>query len=265
MNEIIFPVPRISEGFVDAVISDIGGRRLSDIYRIKEGELNADYVLQGSIIELKIIEEEGLEKQKRQDKIASLFEAHGIEGGEIDLRLDSVPETIRKGFEAIILGPIQGSVRKASKQIRQSKIALGMPSATGVLLIVNNGYSSLPAEYFDRFVVWSCRKDSSHINFAFCITVDHHQGSFDSFVFCSSHCHAIWPKSDWQHDEVLRHGVNERFRDAMTQVMRDQLNPASWCNVLQPVSDIVFDRNGVRYVHRAPEVPDSRFPPKVPF
>ena len=66
--KIAFPIPRITESFIDKAVEKIGGRRLKKSEK-SEGFQNADYVLLGAVAELKIFEEEGLEKESRQDKI----------------------------------------------------------------------------------------------------------------------------------------------------------------------------------------------------
>lgn len=44
----------------------------------------------------------------------------------------------------------------------------------------------------------------------------------------------------------------------MTQMMQDQMNPKLWKTRLVPVTDIRFESDGVHYVRKAPDVPDSR-------
>jgi hypothetical protein len=87
--------------------------------------------------------------------------------------------------------PIQGAVKKAARQINHSAEDLGRLTDNGVLLIVNNEYSYLNADNFERLVVQRCLNDSNRINYAFCVTVDYHQGDFDAYVFLTTRCHSI--------------------------------------------------------------------------
>ena len=159
----------------------------------------------------------------------------------------------------MISTPIQGAVKKASQQIRHTSEDLGREKDIGVLLIVNNGYGYLNAENFERIVVERCQNDSNRINYAFCVTVDYHQGDFDAYIFCTVQCHAIHDEGPWDAEVALQDKFQARFNDAMTQMMKDQMKPELWRNNLPPVTDIHFERDGVHYVRSAPQVPDSRF------
>ena len=155
--------------------------------------------------------------------------------------------------------PIQSAVKKASRQIRQTGEDLARKTDIGVLLIVNNGYSYLDADNFERIVVQRCLNDSSRINYAFCVTVDYHQGDFDGYIFCTARGHAIRNNDSWDVETALGDKFHARFNDAMTKMMQDQVNPKLWENQLSPVTDIRFESDGVHYMRNAPEVPDSRF------
>lgn len=103
------------------------------------------------------------------------------------------------------------------------------------------------------------RKDTSQIDFILCSTVDHHQGDFDTYVFISSHCYPINAGLKFHKSEEMIQIINEIFGEAMTNMMRNQLDPKLWDNTLPPVTDIVFNGDGVKFIRKAPEVPDSRF------
>jgi len=62
----MFPIPRITESFVDSIAQDLGWRRYLDAHTPSDGRLNADYLGNNAIIELKIMKEEGLDKELRQ-------------------------------------------------------------------------------------------------------------------------------------------------------------------------------------------------------
>ena len=72
-------------------------------------------------------------------------------------------------------------------------------------------------------------------------------------------CHAVRGGSEWSEFSKCQTAVVDAFNDAMTQMMRDQMNPQLLDESLNPVTDIRFERNGVAYVREAPYVPDSRF------
>ncbi len=256
--EVIFPIPRITESFINKVIEKAGGRRLFESEK-KEGVQNADYLLPGAVLELKIIEEEGLEKQTRQDKIQKLLTDNYILPEAVDIDIKRIPNEIKPEYKKILGGPIKTAVKKAAKQIKETKTHLNREFDLGILLAVNNGYASLPHDEFENLVLTYARRDTSQIDFILCSTVDHHQGDFDTYVFIASHCCPIqgglkFPKSD----ELIRI-INEIFGEAMTYMMRNQLDPKLWDNTLPPVTDIFFNGDGVKFIRKAPEVPDSRF------
>jgi hypothetical protein len=255
----MFPIPRITESFVDGVVHDLGWRRYLDAHLPRDGRLNADYLAHGSIIELKIIEEEGLDKKERQEKLAKLFSLSQPHSSAIDITFENIPASIGREAQRIISMPIQGAVKKASRQIQHSAEDLGRQTSKGVLLIVNNGYSYLNADNFERLVVQRCRNDSNHIDYAFCVTVDYHQGDFDAYIFLTARCHSIHDAGPWDAEKPLADKFQGRFNDSMTEMMRDQMNPEFWEKTLPPVADIRFERDGVQYVREAPTVPDSRF------
>lgn len=259
----IFPIPRITESFFDKVIEKAGGRRLSEIEK-EEGVSNADYLMPGAVLELKIIEEEGLEKQTRQDKIQKLLIDNYILPDVVDIDIKKVPDAIKPEYKKILGGPIKTAVKKAAKQIKETKSHLNRAFDLGILLAVNNGYASLPHDEFENLVLTYASRDTSQIDFILCSTVDHHQGDFDTYVFIASHCYQInsglsFPKSD----EIIQI-INEIFGEAMTYMMKNQMDPKLWDNTLPPVTDIIFNGEGVKFIRKAPDVPDSRFTKKIP-
>jgi hypothetical protein len=78
-------------------------------------------------------------------------------------------------------------------------------------------------------------------------------------MFCTARCHSIKNNSEWLESGSFTSAVREAFGAAMTKMMRDQMNQAYWDESLNPVTDILFERDGVRYIREAPYVPDSRF------
>lgn len=67
-------------------------------------------------------------------------------------------------------------------------------------------------------------------------------------------------KSPWPQEGEFVGLVSRRFNDAMTMMMKDQVNPELWKNPLNPVEEVRFTQDGVEYLRKAPYVPDSRFP-----
>ena len=256
--KIVFPIPRITESFIDKAVEKIGGHRLNENEK-SEGVQNADYVLPGAIAELKIFEEEGLEKESRQNKIKKFLSDRYKLPREVDVDIRRIPEQIKPEFSRILGGPIQTAVKKAAKQIKGTKALLKKNLDIGILIAVNNGYGTLPDEEFEKLVLLYAKKDTSQIDFVICSTVDHHQGDFDTYVFLTSHCHPVADGLQYPKADDFIQAVNELFGEAMTYMMQNQMDPNLWNNNLPPISDILFEGDGVTYIRSAPEVPDSRF------
>jgi hypothetical protein len=256
--KIFFPIPRITEGFMDKAVEKIGGRRLDETEK-REGFQNADYILPGAVAELKIVEEEGLEKESRQNKIKKLLSDRYVLPKEVEIDIRTLPDEIKPEFRRILGGPIQTAVKKAAKQIKETKALLKKKLDLGILIAVNNGYGSLPHEEFKNLVLSYARKDTTQIDFVICSTVDHHQGDFDTCVFIASHCYSVTEGLQYPKSDDFVQAVNELFGESMTFMMQNQMDPKLWDDSLSPITDILFEGEGVTFVRSAPEVSDSRF------
>jgi hypothetical protein len=254
----MFPIPKITESFIDVVMTEISWHRYAEMYPVVEGQLNADYVGPNSVGELKIFEEEGLEKDERQKAIAELLTPYAANGDIVDLELDTIPSEIRRKFENIVSTPFKSAIKKASKQLRETA---SVHRATGdrVLVAVNNGYSYLNADSFERLFVSRAKRDSQSIGYAACVTVEYHQGGFDAYIFCTTRVHQINSSVAWKHEEEFVETVDKKFNEAMSVMMVNQMNPELWQNRQNPVKNIHFTKNGVEYIRGAPYIPDSRF------
>ena len=255
-----FPVPRITEGFIDLVVDAIGGRRPTDAEKDHEQTKNADYLFTGGVGELKILEEEPLEKKERQDRIAKeLGEKYLIASG-VDLDIKRMNAFVRADYKELVGVPIKKAVKKAARQIEATKRHLGRTLDYGLLIAVNNGFNSLPHDEFDNLVLTYCRKETSQIDFILCTTVEYHQGSFDSYVFCFTEGYSVHGGIENPLRRSFQEAVGEEFNKRMNDIMRNQMELMRKNEeLLEPVTDIRFERDGVVFVRDAPEVPDSRF------
>jgi hypothetical protein len=253
----MFPIPRITESFIDGVMYELGWCRFTDKYPVVEGQLNADYLGTDSVAELKISEEEPLLKSEHQKKVSSLFKEHLHGKKEISIDLEFIPEIIRREFENQIARPFQTKIKLASKQMKKSAL-VSRSTGSKVIIAVNNGFSYLNAENFERIFVSKAKRDSRSIDYAACITVDYHQGEFDAYIFCTTRVHAVNASDRWDSADDFIKIVTDNFANGMSAMMKDQLNPDLWNRSLPPVKDIRFIRDGVEYVRHAPHIPDSR-------
>lgn len=258
--ELNFPVPRITEGFIDKVVEAIGGRRLSPTEAAHGQNPNADYVLAGAVAELKILEQEPLKKITTQQRIAAELRKKYLLPANVDLDIKQLNDYVKADYKEIVGLPIKRAVRKAAAQIRSTKQHLNRNFDFGVLIAVNNGFNSLPHDEFDNLVLTYCSRDVAEIDFILCTTVEYHQGDFDAYVFCCSEGYTIVGGLEHPWRQSYLDAVGQEFDARMTEMMRNQLELLSHGkDLLEPVKDIRFERDGVSFVREAPDVPDSRF------
>jgi hypothetical protein len=159
--------PDVGEKFIDRIIEHAGGRRFTTEECGIESR-NADYRLDDWILELKDLQEEGLEKEPRQQKLAKLFSA-GNWGDHIAIHSDGLNEEERRTYLEVIGGPIKSQVRSASGQIKQSMKQIGTSCLRRGLIFLNTGYSSLPPSLFEDLVERYAAK-RPHIECCICIS-----------------------------------------------------------------------------------------------
>jgi len=147
---------------IDFVISQAGGRRAYEDSERKTSK-NADYVLGQSIIELKLLNDERFEKPEAQEKIGALFE--GLQPDRPVVVID--PRTIEEGgrfkYEKIMQSPIQGAVRSARAQLKQSRKDI-RENSTNVLFVVNNGFTATTHEALLEHVEKRARYHNAEID-----------------------------------------------------------------------------------------------------
>lgn len=158
--------PRVTEAFIDRVVLDVGGERLvtDDKNRI------VDYRIGDWLFDLKDLQEEGLLKTERQQKLAALFKPYITPGKPFQIDPELLNETERRKYHDILSGPIQTQVKSTSKQVKSTREVLGMPELKGGVIFINSGYGSFPHEEFGPLVERFVRKDTSHVEAIFCIS-----------------------------------------------------------------------------------------------
>ncbi|MBL7234178.1 hypothetical protein [Komagataeibacter oboediens] len=157
-----FKIPPITETDLDTVIVNAGGSRLHPDHDRRD-KVGADYRLGEALIELKFLDQEGLDKVGRQKKIHKLFEEINPDQLAITLDRDNLQARNQRQFDSIMRGPIQTAVKKANDQLKQSRSEFS-DTKCSVLLIINNNYSSLDHEYLCNLVLNRVRQDTSHID-----------------------------------------------------------------------------------------------------
>jgi hypothetical protein len=115
----IFELLKIVEDDIREIIVSAGGEQIPT--RDKEEKNTVDYKLNESIIELKLIEEEGLEKETRISKIEDLFEENQKDKPSVIIDKRLLCETELNKYYRILEGPIKTAIKKASKQLKNTE------------------------------------------------------------------------------------------------------------------------------------------------
>src|SRR5690554_5072975 len=110
----------LTEDVFNDIFELAGGRRAHPDHD-RRAARNADYVLGDAVIELKILDDEGLSKAERQAKLARLFIAldpdrpvHVLDRQRLDL-------AGQRAYDRAMEGPIKGAVKSAKGQLVQSR------------------------------------------------------------------------------------------------------------------------------------------------
>ena len=156
-------IGKILEGDIDSIIIEAGGRRLSDDSS-REIDSNADYIFFDSVIELKIIEEEGLAKYERQKKLAELFKKSLTPRPTIVLDPSLLSAENQNKYYRIMSTPMKTAIKKASKQLKKSKENFDDIQSCGLILI-NDGYGALNHEEFKEIALKRATQDTRKIDF----------------------------------------------------------------------------------------------------
>jgi len=242
-----FNLHRIDENDFDQVVEKAGGERIDDSI-VPDGVKSADYELGGAVIELKIVEEEGLEKPERQEKIGALFRDQFPDFPVVVVDPYIIDETSRRKLFRILEGPIKGLVKKASKQLATSGAAL--EATARVLIIFNNGFMSLRHKDFEKLVLKCVRNDTQNIDLVIVGGMYFHYDGFDNYMnFYFTH-HPI----NANVNPDLK-SLDASWNDFVTGYMNDVvMNPSEESPGKRPSSDISFDKGGVTFVRPRPQV-----------
>lgn len=239
---------RITETFIDQVVSDAGGRRLTEDEK-KEGVKNADYLIGSFVFELKDLQEEGLEKGEHQKRIAELFSVYypGSSQITVDPTVLNKPDYLK--YIDIIGTPIKTHIRSASRQIKDTKALLNRSDLLGGIILLNTGFGTFPHDAFAEQVERYARKDSKQFFAIVSISVWSVTNGFDSYVF-----YKFSPEvTDRKEVVALRDAFAKRFEQMMTDVVRGTI-PAE-TERASPVKPVAFSHLGIDLAWIPPKIP----------
>lgn len=245
-----FPTTRIrplSENIFTQIIESAGGRRAYP-HDDRQTQKNADYILGQAVIELKILDDEGLGKSARQFKLASLFANLNPDRPVHVLDRNLLDPTGQRDYDRAMEGPIKGAVKTAKRQLIQSRSDFPETN-TSILLLVNNANTALDHDEIVKLVSRRARNDTSVIDGVVVAGAYLHSDGFDTF--------ALWPidyvpihlDQPFNEYDALRaafHGYAER---AMTAAIVDGLSDDM---TKGPILDTGFEIDEIKFVRPAP-------------
>jgi hypothetical protein len=143
----------------DGFVESIGGVVLKKQIGASPSFENADYVLhqQKIVAELKCLEDNKLDDPDYMAKIEAAWrkwEGLGYVTGEIpeQIVLNTLPPCCGREMVTIASAPLKGVIKKANRQIRETKDKLNLPTYKGLLLLANDGNYALPPNTLDQLV-----------------------------------------------------------------------------------------------------------------
>ncbi len=239
-------IDRLTEDNFTEIIENVGGKRFSSDHS-REDRLNADYIFENAIVELKLIEEEGLEKEIRQRKLFDLF-INYERSPVIVMDPQVLSEWDRRKYFKILEGPIKTQVKKASKQLKSTTIKVAK-EIKKFLLIVNNGYSALDAEEFKKVVNKCVKNDTSNIDYVISCGIYYYSDGFDSYFIAPFELEKITSSIEPSEFNLI---LNSWYNFINNYMSRFVMEPERRENARLPVLDIEFEVNGITFVKPTP-------------
>jgi hypothetical protein len=243
--------PRLTEKFVDNLIEESGGHRVT---REEAGgflEKNADYILGKYVLELKHLENEGLLVESRQKKIGELFKRYLSEGSVHQIDPYKLSEQDFKEYWEIIGVPIQRSIKTASKQVKATIAHLGQDKFEGGVILLNTGYLTVPHDFLVAMAERYAAKDTSSIGNVIVISSWTITNGFDTVVNYGFHPH----ESDCSDLHKLSDTFWATVTKLMTQMITGELDPERGAQ--EPMSPVYFNHEGEMFTFGIPQLESS--------
>jgi len=249
----MFDMPRIrplaEDPDIDWVVHGAGGRRAHPDHHSRELR-NSDYVLGQSIIELKLLEEERLDKPGARERIAEVFSVLAADRPVVVLDPRRLPEARRREYDTIMRNPIRAAVGSARGPLKQSRIEIN-PDATNVLLVINNGFTALSQEELVAYVVGRATNDTDQIDAVVVAGCYLHSDGMDSWALWPMECVAIREDRPFREFDDLKDSWDRLADRHMTEFVRGEHGQDA---KKEAQTDIVFELDGKTYVKPAVQI-----------
>ena len=244
----LFPMYALTEADIDGIVVEAGGSRThpdTDRRDLK----SADFLIDNTLIELKLLDDEGFLKPERQAKLAKLFQALDPDRPVVVLDPRNLLETDQRAYRRIVEGPLKNAVSKARNQLVQSRSEF--PRANGsILWVVNNGYMALDHDTLQEVVSNRVRQDTSNIDGVIVSGCYFHSDGFQGVVRWTMTYVPINIGYNFTAFEKIQDSWNAFAERFMTDIVQGKQEAGRKL----AVSDIAFDIDGVRFVRTAPSL-----------
>lgn len=233
----------VLEEELEAVLVEAGGLRAHPDADRRTAK-GADFLLDDAVIELKLLEDNGLDKPERRAKLAALFGKHWPGRPVIVLDPANLPADGIRDYKAIMQGPIKTGIAHAKKQLAQSREEF--PEALcSVLLIVNNSYAALSHEELIEIAGERAQRDTSQIDVVVVAGCYMQSDGFDSFAVWPIDQIVIHPERPFAGYDKLASAWARLAERTMTDLVLGRGGSKG------PLSDQTFTLEGVTYVKPA--------------
>lgn len=227
----------LTEKDFDEIIVDAGGRRYTDDLKIQE--LNCDYILEDVVIELKIIEEEPLGKKEKQQKFIELFPANA------DTVILYPSEEQKYKYFKILESPIQKALKKASKQLQKS--AKNINAKLRIAIIMNNGLYMVSKDEFREMAIKRAKNDTSGIDILIVCSMYYYSDKFDMRIFFDFYDIEI-NNIEYKNKKLIIDKLRLAWNSKTEKYMTEQMSNMNLSRSKEPIQDLFFESNGIRYV-----------------
>jgi hypothetical protein len=243
-----FRLNPIQETEIESLIVAAGGTRAHPDAD-KRTTKGADFVLGSCVIELKILQDEGLQKVERQKKLARLFRDRAPDRPTIVIDRASLNADEQRTYDRIIEGPVKTAIRSARVQLRETKRELDMDIT--ILWIINDGYRAFNNKSLLELVARRARNDSNEIDAVIVSGPYFYSDGFDSTFLWPMEYQPIRIDKSFAELDRLRSAWNAFATKRMNSMI---LDPPNLKTGNGPIADVTFRLDGVTYVLPSPRM-----------
>jgi len=243
--------PRLDESFVDELISNSGGSRVTREEAGDFAEKNADYILGAYVLELKQFEQEGLYVSTRQKKIAEIFDRYSLNEPVQQIDPYQLDEHDFQEYWEVMGVPIQRRIKAASKQVKSTIKRLGEDDFVGGVILLNTGYLTVPHDFLIAMAEKYAEKDTSSISKVIVISSWTVTNGFDTVVNYGFHPH----EPSCTELAKLKDTFWNTVHSLMTKMIMGELDTTS--GMQQPMTPTHFKHEGKVYTFGVPQLESS--------